>query len=155
VFLSVPAHEIPGRVEELDVKLKDAERQISTLQGYLARARAEQLLNAARSTGDTPRKIIEDLGEVDAVFLRTVAETTTREPDTVAVLMARQDERVMWSVSHGPGGAIDTQAMRTKAFPLVGAKGGGKAPVWQGALEKPEHFSEFAVAVMELYTPNV
>lgn len=155
VFLSVPAEAIPGRVEELDVKLKDAERHISILQEHLARARAEQLLNAARSAGSTPRRIVEDLGEVDAVFLRTVAETVTREPDTVAVLMARQDQRVMWSVSHGPGGAIDAQAMRTKAFPLVGAKGGGKPPVWQGALENPERFSEFAVAIMELYTPTV
>ncbi|MFP4510778.1 MAG: alanyl-tRNA editing protein [Spirochaetaceae bacterium] len=155
VFLSVPAEAVPARVEELDLKLKEAERQISVMQERLAQARAEQLLRAAGPAGSTPRRVVEDLGQADAVFLRTVVETVSREPDTVAVLMARSEQRVMWCVAHGPGGSIDAQAMRTEAFPLVGAKGGGKPPVWQGALENPERFSEFAATVLNLYRPTV
>ncbi len=149
-MLSVPAGQITSRVDELDRRIKEAERQISGLQELLAKARAAELYTAAAENGGTPTVVVSDLGAVEPSVLRVVSESLSGYPDTIAVLMARQGERFMWSVAHGSGLRIDAQAMRRDAFPLAVAKGGGKPPIWQGALETPEHFPAFADTVVQL-----
>ncbi len=146
-LLSVPAAEVRLRVQELDAKLKDAERQIAGLLGDVARSRADALARAAEDTEGAPRTVIEDLGEVDSAYLRTVAEVLAAQPRMLAVLMARQSGRAMWAVSHGEGLSVDPQTLRSQAFPVAAAKGGGKPPLWQGAMERPEAFGDFARAV--------
>lgn len=152
-LLSVPAAEVRQRVQELDAKLKDAERQIVSLTADVARSRGDALARAADTAEGSPRTVVEDLGEVDSAYLRTVADVLSAQPGMLAVLMARQSGRAMWAVSHGEGLSIDPQALRSQAFPVVAAKGGGKSPLWQGAMERPEAFGDFARAVRECTRP--
>ncbi|TVT30699.1 alanine--tRNA ligase [Amycolatopsis rhizosphaerae] len=141
--LKVPTAELPGRVDDVLARLRNAEKEIEQL-------RTQQVLGSAGSLADKAQDVdgvalvAERVdGEVDANGLRALAmEVRNRlgvRPGVVA-LFAPQGEKVAFVVA-------TTAAARDKGFaagklvpafgPAVGGRGGGKPDMAQGGGTNP------------------
>ena len=137
--LKVPSEEVPGRVEQLVTRLRDAEKQLEKVRAESARAAAGGLIDDAVTVGDTLIVGGRLPDGVDANNLRTIAtDLRGRVADRPAVI-------AVFSATDGkvPFVIATTDAARTagtkagdvvkEIAPLVGGRGGGKPDLAQGS----------------------
>ena len=87
----VKAEEIPDRITSLQTELKTTQKQLETLKGQLAFAKADQLLTQTESVGDF-KILIAQLDSVDAESLKTVAEQLLQKLGEGAVVLGSVPE---------------------------------------------------------------
>ncbi|EHR51600.1 alanine--tRNA ligase [Saccharomonospora marina XMU15] len=141
--LKVPTEQLPGRIEDVLTRLRNAEKEIERL-------RTQQVLGSAGSLAERARDVAgvavvaEKLdGDVDAGALRTLAgEVRNRlgsRPGVVA-LFAPSGEKVSFVVAT-TAAARDKGLAAGKLVPsfaeAVGGRGGGKADMAQGGGTNP------------------
>ncbi|GAA1480673.1 alanine--tRNA ligase [Gordonia sinesedis] len=140
--LKVPSEEVPGRVEQLVTRLRDAEKELDRVRADAARTAAAGLLDDAVTVGSTLvvggrlpgldanglRSVVTDLRgriadrqAVLAVFSQTGDGDDTKVPFVVATTAAARDA------------GIKAGDLVKEIAPLVGGRGGGKPDLAQGS----------------------
>ncbi len=140
--LKVPSEEVPGRVEQLVTRLRDAEKQLEKVRADTARAAAAGLVDSAVTIGSTDivggvipgvdanglRQIAGDLrGKVGdrpavvALFSHTGSGDETKVPFVIATTEAARSA------------GIRAGDIVKEIAPLVGGRGGGKPDLAQGS----------------------
>ncbi|KAM3106004.1 alanine--tRNA ligase [Phormidesmis sp. 146-33] len=82
----VKPEEIPDRITTLQTELKTTQKQLDTLKGQLAVAKADQLLTQAESVGDF-KILVAQLESVDPESLKTAAEQLLQKLGEGAVVL--------------------------------------------------------------------
>ena len=117
--LKVPSAEVPGRVEQLVTKLRDAEREVARLRAEQAKAAASGLLDSARRVGDVDLiggRVADGLGATELRELATDLRNRARSEKGVVVLFSvtpgADDEpaKVPFVVATTAGAPVDGDA---------------------------------------------
>ena len=140
--LKVPSEEVPGRVEQLVTRLRDAEKQLEKARAEKARAAAAGLVDSAVRVGATDI-VAGAVPGLDANGLRQLAgDLRGRVADRPAVVAlfsttgSGEDTKVPFVIA-------TTEAARSAGLkagdlvkeiaPLIGGRGGGKPDLAQGS----------------------
>ncbi|WP_439032814.1 alanine--tRNA ligase [Gordonia terrae] len=144
--LKVPSEEVPGRVEQLVTKLRDAEKELDRVRAEAARAAVSGLLDAARTVGAT--LVVEGrVPGLDANGLRSVVtDLRGRVADRQAVIALFSpsgdgpDAKVPFVIATTAAArdaGIKAGDLVKEVAPLVGGRGGGKPDLAQGSGTDP------------------
>ncbi|MXP22259.1 alanine--tRNA ligase [Gordonia sp. HNM0687] len=156
--LKVPSDEVPGRVEQLVTRLKDAEREVERLRADSARSAAGGLIDSATASGDT--LLVGGLvpGGLDANGLRGLAtDLRGKVGDRLAVIALFAPSAdgakvpfVVATTEAARGRGIKAGDLVKEVAPLVGGRGGGKPDLAQGAGSDPAGIDSAMARVREL-----
>ena len=144
--LKVPSEEVPGRVEQLVTKLRDAEKELERVRAEAARAAVSGLLDTATTVGAT--LVVEGrVPGLDANGLRSVVtDLRGRVADRQAVIALFSpsgdgpDAKVPFVIATTAAArdaGIKAGDLVKEVAPLVGGRGGGKPDLAQGAGTDP------------------
>lgn len=139
--LSAQPHEVVSRIALLDERLKATEQETRRLSERIHRLVARDLIAGALEAGT--RVITAAFEDEPGDFLRGVIEHLVQEPGTRAALVNTRGSRLQWSIGVAPDAALEVEPIRTQLLGIIAAKGGGRAPIWQGAGDRPEAAGEF------------
>ena len=107
--------------------LKKSERELAkALNGYMA----AELLSQAAQAGRY-RFVSGLLSGVDAARLKDLAQAASAEK-TLALLMSRSEERLLYVLSSGAGFPLDVSELMPAVNAALGGKGGGRGTLAQG-----------------------
>ncbi|WP_026917829.1 alanine--tRNA ligase [Gordonia shandongensis] len=137
--LKVPSDQVPDRVEQLVLKLKEAEKTVEALRAEQARADVAGLIDSAVSAGDT-LVVAGRVGDgVDANGLRgLVADLRGRVADRNAVvaLFSTAGDKVPFAIGTTEAArdaGLKAGDLVREVAPLVAGRGGGKPDLAQGS----------------------
>ncbi len=157
--LKVPSEEVPGRVEQLVTRLRDAEKQLERIRAEAARAAASGLLDTATTVGDT-LLVQGTLAGLDANGLRSVAgDLRGKVADRAAVvaLFSQTGEGeetkvpfVIATTDAARAGGLKAGDIVKEIAPLVGGRGGGKPDLAQGSGTEPAGLDAAVRRIREL-----
>ncbi|MCH5643544.1 MULTISPECIES: alanine--tRNA ligase [unclassified Gordonia (in: high G+C Gram-positive bacteria)] len=160
--LKVPSEEVPGRVEQLVTRLRDAEKQLEKVRAEAARSAAGGLLDTAETLGSTLLVGGRLPDGLDANGLRTIAtDLRGRIGDRAAVIAlfsATGDgdaaaAKVPFAIATTAGArekGIKAGDLVRETAPLVGGRGGGKPDLAQGSGTEPGGIDAAIARVREL-----
>ena len=137
--LKVPSEQVPDRVEQLVVRLKEAEKALASVRAEQARAAVSGLIDQARTVGGTLVVSGRVADGVDANGLRTLATDLrgrVADRDAVVVLFSAADGKVPFAVATteaARGAGLKAGDIVREIAPLVAGRGGGKPDLAQGS----------------------
>ncbi|EGD56055.1 alanine--tRNA ligase [Gordonia neofelifaecis] len=137
--LKVPSEEVPDRVEQLVLKLKEAEKAVESLRAEQARAAVSGLIDEGATVGDTLVVAARVADGVDANGLRgLVTDLRGRIADRNAVvaLFSAVDGKVPFAIGTtdaARGSGIKAGDLVKEVAPIVAGRGGGKPDLAQGS----------------------
>ncbi|NLG47488.1 alanine--tRNA ligase [Gordonia sp. (in: high G+C Gram-positive bacteria)] len=137
--LKVPSEDVPDRVEQLVLKLKEAEKTVDSLRAEQARAAVADLVDQGVPVGDTLVVAARIADGVDANGLRgLVTDLRGRIADRNAVvaLFSATDGKVPFAIATtdvARGSGIKAGDLVREIAPLVSGRGGGKPDLAQGS----------------------
>ncbi|MCF8569743.1 alanine--tRNA ligase [Gordonia sp. HY002] len=137
--LKVPSDQVPGRVEQLVARLRDAEKALDSAKAEQARAAVSGLIDQAQTVGDTLVVAGRVADGVDANGLRTlVTDLRGRVADRNAVvaLFSANGDKVPFAVGTtdaARAAGIKAGDVVKEIAPLVAGRGGGKPDLAQGS----------------------
>ncbi|MFT3900002.1 MAG: alanine--tRNA ligase [Gordonia sp. (in: high G+C Gram-positive bacteria)] len=137
--LKVPSAEVPGRVEQLVTRLKDAEREVARLRAEQARAATANLVDSATRVGDVDiigGRVADGLGGGELRELAMDLRGRAKSDKAVVVLFSPDDGKVPFVVATTAAardGGLAAGAIVKEISPLVGGRGGGKPDLAQGS----------------------
>ncbi|MDZ7800857.1 MAG: DHHA1 domain-containing protein [Trueperaceae bacterium] len=127
--------ELPDRVAGLRDALGSAERAAAEARAAWADAAVRQAA-AETGAGEGPRvlrRVVEDPALLEALATACAAHA----PDAVALLAAREAQRVTLLFQAGPDAGVDVRPLLDAALPAVQGRGGGRPDRAQGAGHEP------------------
>lgn len=163
-LLSASPEKTPDAVRKQQDKLKELQSQLELERSKLARSYAQQAEEHAEMLPNGIRFISAILHDEDPKILKTVFENLQSEEEErnnsddmknvpnsqhnlVYCGLAVCSEDLRWLIGIAGEVPLDFGKVRTELFPLVEAKGGGKAPIWQGMGKAPGGRREFIAAL--------
>ena len=141
-ILGIRPDEIPTALERLLSRLQELERQKADLETRHIALLAPHLLQETQASPagyDTLARSLNDLPE--GLFMG-VAKTLLQEQGLCFLLLRQQGERLSWALGCGPDLSLDYPLLRRHLLDPLQARGGGRAPLWQGVLSAPERVQE-------------
>ncbi|MGM0432220.1 MAG: alanyl-tRNA editing protein [Spirochaetota bacterium] len=135
------------QIRELQAALSTSENQL-----------ASHMIERALDEGDG-HIITLDVSDTNSGFLkRLLHELPKHRPTALCAVQMVDEHSLHWLISISPEMMSDFSPIREKLFPIIGAKGGGKPPVWQGAGTKPANrklfLDEFAKLLSQKEQPS-
>src|SRR6056297_2903660 len=144
-WFSAPMQDLIPRVESTLRELTEQRKRANELESRVARLTAEQLLKGAQGTLPVMLSEFEDEGKD---FLKKIIQELPNDTEWAACLINHQGESFQWMVAVSEQVDFDFNAQRKELMSLIGGKGGGRPPVWQGiGTQKegiPQLFKQFS-----------
>lgn len=143
---SVPAEELPGRLEILERGLYETQGEVNRLKGEILEQRLEDL----RKRIDREGVLTAVLDGEDKPFLRNAAQSLMDEGACrFLALVNRRGEELQWIIGAREDSGFDFSPFKAEVLPLIKGKGGGRGPLWQGKGEDPAGLEGFIKAFRE------
>lgn len=126
LFSSMP-DEVPDRIAALQQEVQALHRT--------SRVRAERIahLMLTETKGTVKPESIVLEGEDDDVF-KAIGEIASERTDRRLLLVNRKRDSLNWTIFVGSDFPFPQNALRKQVLTPVGAKGGGKPPLWRGII---------------------
>jgi alanyl-tRNA synthetase len=133
--VSAAAELFSSGVQQLPERALAMQRELQAV-NRTARLRAERIadliLQSSRTEISKPASIVLD-DEDDDVF-KALAERATGAPGRRMVLLNRKETGAQWAIVVGTQYVFPGDGIRKQVLTPVGAKGGGKPPLWRGII---------------------
>jgi alanyl-tRNA synthetase len=124
--------EIVEQSEKRLDQLKELQQRYLSLERRYTAALLAQAIEAAEELGGIRVAALDLTGE-NPGFLKGLAKALPQErPAALCAVQEQEHGELQWLITVTEGVPFDAAVMRGTLFPLIGAKGGGKPPVWQG-----------------------
>lgn len=137
---SCRAEDIPNAAQTLQRELSFLKSENKTLQARLARAVSRELSEEARPVNG--RRLIVRLVDLPASQLRALASALCEAGDTLALLLARNEENVQYALCCSDGMGLDIKELAEHVNRILGARGGGRGNLAQGSASFVTHLEE-------------
>lgn len=157
--LKVPSEEVPGRVEQLVTRLRDAEKQLEKVRADAARSAAAGLLDSADTVGSTlvVGGLVPGVGANDLRGIATDLRGRVGDRQAVIALFSTTGEAddtkvpfVIATTESARGAGIKAGDLVKEIAPLVGGRGGGKPDLAQGSGTDPSGIDAARTRIREL-----
>lgn len=150
-LFSARPDQTPGRVSALIDEIKE--------KNGVLRRRAERIADAAIAAlhvDSRPQSLILT-GEDEDIF-RAIAERSTTDETRRLVVCNLGRDRIDWAIVVGARHPFPADVLRRELLAPLGAKGGGKPPLWRGVIPQTDaatarRFVETACALLEDHAP--
>ena len=94
-------------------------------------------------------KIFEDRSK--AFMTGLLKAMSARRESLIAFIFNRNGDKLTWAVASTEETDFDFSAFKSDALPLIDGKGGGRAPLWQGAGGRPEGLEDLIAQLRKRY----
>jgi alanyl-tRNA synthetase len=131
-MLSRSAPQLPARVRQMQDEITSLRREVRDLQ----RASVYRELDAAIDAPEQPPVLL--LEGADMNLLRDCIKRLQKRSVALALLVGlhpEQNDKIFWCILDSENGDSSYPRLKARVLDPMGARGGGKAPVWQGSLE--------------------
>ena len=153
-LFSAKLQELTRAARQKSEQVKDLQAQVTALEKELAL----QLIAQEFSSGMTYNNILVtavDLSDRPAGILKTISKNLPEGKDYyLCMVQENGDGKLQWLIAAGGAAGIDFPTVRNELFPLIGAKGGGRPPVWQGIGDRPDGKDAFLAAFRKMVIPS-
>ena len=145
---SARQHELIERADQLDQALKQAQYNERGIAARLCSVLAGQLHGAAVQHG-TLRIVTHRFEDETPDLFRGVLEAVIAQHGTCACLVNVEPNRVHWIIGCSDDLRLDFDTARDRLLPIISARGGGRASIWQGVGTEPQQATRFLRAFEE------
>lgn len=137
---SAQPNELLDRIHQQLDQLTDARREAADLRGRLARQVAERLYETAggpvpvNGTGGV-HVVTRRLDDEDKAVFRSIVEELAQKNSCLFCVVNVTGDQLQWAMGVGKQAPVhvDFETVKREMLPLIDGKGGGRAPIWQGA----------------------
>ncbi len=147
---SAKQHEIVSQAKQKVEQIKELQSQLTNIEKQYAHKLIKSALATAEGYEGVRILALDITGEPSGI-LKTISKSLPEDdPFVLCLLQDNSPETVQWLIAAGGDTTIDFNKIRSELFPLIGAKGGGRAPLWQGVgtnLAGKETFLEAFLAI--------
>ncbi len=147
---SAKQHEIVTQAQQKVEQIKELQCQISMIEKHYA----QKLINSALASADEVqgvKLVVLDLTGEPSGLLKIISKTLPEGVSfVICLLQENSPSTVQWLIASGGSASIDFNTVRSELFSLIGAKGGGRPPLWQGVGTKVEGKESFLAAFTEI-----
>jgi len=138
-FRTTPA-ELPAQIDQLNDRLRRAEREAESLRMKLASASAASSLEAAREIGGV-KVLAQRVGDLDANGMRQLADQLAQKLRSGVVVLGLADDgkaSLVVRVTDDLTGRLQAGKLVSEIAAVVGGKGGGKPDMAMAGGKEPE-----------------
>jgi alanyl-tRNA synthetase len=130
--LSRSPAELPARVEQMQEEIASLRRQVRDLQ----RAAVYRFLDESEPADNGPLALVLDGADMN-LLRDSIKRLQKRAVGLAALVGVHQDqpEKIFWCILDDRERAAAFEDIKRSVLDPMGARGGGKAPLWQGSLE--------------------
>lgn len=155
--LSVPAEAILQGIATLQEQLADTRYQIRNAVSRSATLLLDQQLQVAEHANGIPLVVFDAAQWTEDEFKILPELVLSVESLALCAIKEREDGKLAWVVALKgmEDGQSVFQAVRQKPLLLIGGKGGGKPPLWQGVGTDPLQKSQFLEQMVALYREHL
>ncbi len=137
LLLDTGQETVPDRVAALLARVREQERSLRRLQAQALAHQAQHLRSQARPVG-TARLLVTAVDDLGPEELKGLAQALVQQPDLVAVLGTRSDDRATVVLARGSQVDVDMGALARTVLAQHGGGGGGRPDFAQGGLPSAE-----------------
>jgi alanyl-tRNA synthetase len=151
-ILSAPSSELVDAVSQLQSQLADARYQQGVLAEQLVQIRLANAVGHGELYGDIPLVFLDATEWSDQEYTQLPQALFAHERIVLCVIRYRDDGRLNWMIAQ-KGLSDDPKwfiPIRQEALVLIGGKGGGKPPLWQGIGEDSAQAEAFMDKIREI-----
>jgi alanyl-tRNA synthetase len=155
--LSVPPEAILQGIATLQEQLADTRYQIRNAVSRSATLLLDQQLQVAEHANGIPLVVFDAAQWTEDEFKILPELVLSVESLALCAIKEREDGKLAWVVALKgmEDGQSVFQAVRQKPLLLIGGKGGGKPPLWQGMGTDPLQKSQFLEQMVALYREHL
>jgi alanyl-tRNA synthetase len=141
------------KVSDLCAELSEVKRYGSGLETRLADIMAEQLYQKGKIRPDSALRLITTSwkGESPSLMKKIVKNLLKRE-STLFCLVNLENDKLHWSIGVSENIDFPFTDFKVELLTIIGGKGGGRSPLWQGTGSKPGNAEAFLAKFKELAT---
>jgi len=147
-LLSVPSEQASEKAREVWEQLQETRRELVRLREELVRFRAREL--AGTPEDSVPGVPLTAVLEEDPELFRMLGRELSSRRHLRFCLVNRRGNEIFWFLGHGAEASLPFPRIREELLPLIGGRGGGKPPFWQGAGSDPDGITPFLEAFRRL-----
>ena len=147
-MLSLPAGEIPVRIEQLQGEGVILRRQILELKQEAVHRKLGLLVERGFGKGKYPALCLS-IEDAEMPLLRDAAKNLQRKGVARALLVGLNKDRIFWLILDGREEHIDFSLLEKQILFPLGAKGGGRPPIWQGSVNADSNAEIHAESLLE------
>ena len=152
-LLSVPPDQAAQKAGEIRDQLQNGKRELLRLKERTAVCLCRELLQKETAPDAAPGTapftvLMEDEDPEIFRLTGTAAAELSLQP---FCLLNRRGKELFWLMGAGESGSFPFERIRRELLPLIGGKGGGKPPLWQGAASAEEDTEKFIKQFRELF----
>ncbi|SIQ18866.1 alanyl-tRNA synthetase [Alkalispirochaeta americana] len=138
--------EVPHRIKAAQEELQDLHRDLR----LRTEALAQHILKETGSP-ERPRELL--LEDEPEDLLKALAEAACDDPQRRIILVNRRRNEALWAIVVGETHPFPQEELRKNVLTPLQAKGGGKPPLWRGALPdaSPERVRKMTTAFLDLW----
>ncbi len=143
-LLGVPEEQVPGRIEALTARVKEAEKAAREPRQAASRLDVPGALTRAQQAGET-KVLVEHYPEADAAALRAWVDelrTSTGRFVAVATGAGNGPALLVAASSDLAGEGFDAAAIMREVAPIIGGGGGGRADLAQAGGRDPSRLDD-------------
>lgn len=125
-------------------ELSSIKRKCSQLEFRLAEIMADQLFDRGRDVPGRHVRIVTGSwkGE-DDLLVKKVLKILLKRENLLVCLVNVSSGKLQWSIGCSEEVDFSFDKIKNELFTVIGGKGGGRFPLWQGTGEEPEKAREF------------
>jgi alanyl-tRNA synthetase len=143
------------KTKELLDELSETKKKAGFMETRLADVTAESLYREAPAPGDSGVRIITvSLKEEEELFIKKIIKNLLKREQVALCLVNEYPDRLRWSIGCSENMDFSFDAVKDDLLPIIGGKGGGRFPLWQGAGGKPENIPSFLEAFESVCRKN-
>lgn len=151
-WYSAQPPELLPRIESSIEELNEQRKRANYMESRIARLTAHQLFSAAQASAGGTAVITAEFEDEGTDFLKKVVQELPEDAAWAVCLINHQAETFQWLIAVSEQVELDLNPQRKELLALIGGKGGGRAPMWQGiGTEKegiPRLFDRFSAQVI-------
>jgi len=145
---SAQQHDILSRIKASSDSYNELKFNLGKLQREYAELFADRLIGEADKTATGMKLVIRSLEGRDRRFIETLMTHFASDSEPLlALIFNKTEDKLTWALACsdkncGQNDVFDFNTFRSDYLVIIGGKGGGRAPIWQGVVQTPEKLDE-------------
>ncbi|MDC7125573.1 MAG: alanyl-tRNA editing protein [Spirochaetales bacterium] len=145
--------ELPEKAKALIEQNNNLKYKYKQLEDNYASLEADSLYEENTGNNDEhPCLILKIFSNEEKSFITSLAKAfSEKDFNAVIVLFNKTEQNVTWTTICTKDSIFDYETFKKEVLSVIDAKGGGRSPIWQGIVKKPEELETAENKLKELF----